>query len=281
MQLYTARVRRLSPLVLLLLAAACSDVSPSAGSPTSAEAPGGDDAVVVHVSDGDSLIVDVAGTEHRVRLIGINAPETDECFGSEATTHLESRLLDRQVTLVADIEPTDQYDRLLRYVYLNGSLINEEMVAGGYAMARSYQPNTARQSALRAAEEAARKAELGLWAKSACAADSDLTIDHVEADAPGPDDENLNGEWIRIANGGDDPQTLDGWSIRDAESVNRFDLPDGIRLEAGDDLTIFTGCGEATASGIFWCSPGPVWNNRGDVAFLLDPDGRIADRFAY
>ncbi|NNC39265.1 MAG: hypothetical protein HKN95_01130 [Acidimicrobiia bacterium] len=274
-------MRRSLSLVFLLLVAACSDLSPSAGSPISADVPAGDEALVVHVSDGDSLIVEIDGTERRVRLIGINAPETDECFGEESSERLESLLLDRQVTLVADLEPEDQYGRLLRYVFLDGSLINEELAAGGYAMARSYEPNTARQSALRAAEEEARTAELGLWAKSACAAESDLTIDHVEADAPGPDDENLNGEWIRIKNDGDDPQTLDGWSIRDAESVNRFEFPDGIRLEAGDDLTVFTGCGDATASGIFWCSPGPVWNNRGDVAFLLDPGGKIADRFDY
>lgn len=273
--LYNVPVRRLLLTVSLLLVPACSavDIEPAA------EVPVGEQAVVVHVGDGDSLIAEVAGVEQRVRLIGINAPESDECFGSEATDRLEALVLDRQVTLVPDVENEDQYDRLLRYVYLEDTLINAELVIGGFAMARSYEPNTAEQDTLRAAEEEARRAELGLW--STCSVASDLQIVHVEADAPGPDDENLNGEWIKIENVGDEARLLDGWSIRDAESANRFEFPAGVLLEAGRSLTVFTGCGEATESGLFWCSPGPVWNNRGDVAFLLNPDGRIAARFGF
>ncbi len=39
---------------------------------------------VVNVPDGDSLVVKVDGIEEKVRLIGVNAPEHDECFGEES-----------------------------------------------------------------------------------------------------------------------------------------------------------------------------------------------------
>lgn len=233
------------------------------------------------MGDGDSLVVDVDGTEEKVRLIGINAPELDECFGLESRAKLESLVNDRQVVLVADVETEDQYGRMLRYVYLNGSLINEDLIAGGFAMARAYEPNTSRKRDFDAAEELARETGRGMWATGACTVSSDLRIDFVQADAPGPDDENLNGEWVEITNGGLQTQSLTGWGLRDAESINRFTFPAGTSLEPGNSLRISTGCGTDESLLLHWCSGGPVWNNGGDVAFLLDPDGRIADRYEY
>ncbi|MDF1596142.1 MAG: lamin tail domain-containing protein [Acidimicrobiia bacterium] len=270
-------MRRLLLLPLVFLVAACADLAGNDPGPPAA----GQAGVVVHVGDGDSLVVEVDGIEEKVRLIGINAPELDECFGVESKARLESLVFDRPVVLVADVETEDQYGRMLRYVYLDGSLINEDLVAGGFAMARSYEPNTSRQGDFDAAEDLARETGRGMWANSTCAVHSDLQIDFVQADAPGPDDENLNGEWVEITNGGLETQLLTGWSLRDAESVHRFTFPVGTSLEPGDSLRISTGCGTDERRLLHWCSGGPVWNNGGDVAFLLDPDGRIADRYKY
>lgn len=74
---------------------------------------------------------------------------------------------------------------------------------------------------------------------------------------------------------------LTGWSLRDAESVNRYSFPSGIEVEPGEAVRISTGCGDDSTSELHWCSAMPVWNNRGDVAFLLDPAGKIADRYEY
>ncbi len=272
-------MRRLFLFSLVLFVAACTEVTGDAVG--SSSVPDGDRALVVHVSDGDSLIVEFEGIEHRVRLIGINAPERDECFGSEAWARLEAMVLDQQVTLVKDVETEDQYGRMLRYVYLDGSLINADLVKDGFAMARSYEPNTSARASLSAAESEARRDRLGLWAEGACAVSASVRIDHIEADAPGPDDENLNGEWLELVNEGDSRVELSSWSIRDAESVNRFSIPDGAGLDAGQSLRIYTGCGDDSPADLFWCSATPVWNNRGDVGYLLDPEGKIADRSDY
>ena len=274
-----SEVRHLFLVILTVFAAACTETLVDNTVPSTA--PAGEQAHVIYVSDGDSLIVDLDGTEQKVRLIGINAPEREECFGPESRDRLHALLDDQTVTLVADIESTDQYDRLLRYVYLDGRHINEEMVRLGNVMARSYAPNTAHQEAFDDAQTEARDSGAGMWAEGVCAIASTLRIAAIQADAPGPDDENLNGEWVEIENTGPDPVNLTGWSLRDAESVNRYSFPSGMGVEPGEAVRVFTGCGDDSPTGLHWCSATPVWNNRGDVAFLLDPAGKIADRYEY
>lgn len=132
-------------------------------------------ATVVRVVDGDTVVVDVGGTEESVRLIGIDTPESvardrpNECFGAEASARLESLLpVGTAVRLTRDVEPRDMYDRLLAYVQRrsDGLFVNAAQVADGYAEAKDYPPNTAYRDDFEAAERAARSAELGLW--SAC-----------------------------------------------------------------------------------------------------------------
>lgn len=132
-------------------------------------------ATVVRVVDGDTVVVDVGGTEESVRLIGIDTPESvardrpNECFGAEASARLESLLpVGTAVRLTRDVEPRDMYDRLLAYVQRlsDGLFVNAAQVADGYAEAKDYPPNTAYRDDFEAAERAARSAGLGLW--SAC-----------------------------------------------------------------------------------------------------------------
>jgi micrococcal nuclease len=136
------------------------------------------DATVVRVVDGDTLVVDSEGEEDRVRLIGIDTPESVkpgtpvECFGKEASTHLAGLLPEgTPVRLERDVEARDRYERLLAYVYRaeDGLFINHEMVAEGYAQPVTYPPNVAHTDELVAAGRTAREQDLGLW--SACGGD--------------------------------------------------------------------------------------------------------------
>ena len=241
--------------------------------------------MVVSVTDGDTIRVDHAGgLNDPVRLIGINTPESGECFGPEATTALKTLVADRNVIMVLDVSQRDQFERLLRYIYLlDGTFVNEVMVRQGFALAREFPPDTAQASVLADAQAQAKADGLGLWAADACGTpvDANLTITHVEFDAPGNDNENLNGEWVDITNQGTSDTATTGWVLKDESASHRYNFPADFVIVAGSDVRVFTGCGTDTNTSLYWCSGGAVWNNTGDTAYLLDPNGNIHDQYAY
>ena len=133
----------------------------------------GDTAHVERVVDGDTIRVRFEGASdiERVRLILIDAPEVTgagECFGDRATTFVTGLLpAGTIVRLERDVSETDRFDRLLRYVYLeDGRMLNELLVAEGYASVATFPPDLRHLDRMRAAEAAARAAGRGLW--SAC-----------------------------------------------------------------------------------------------------------------
>ena len=154
-------MRRL--LVLLLLVGACSRAP--APVPT-------DTGTVVAVVDGDTLDVDLGGRTERVRLLGIDTPETVDpdrpvgCHGPEASALTHSLLPDgTAVRLERDTEARDRYGRLLAYVFRvdDGLFVNEAILAAGEAETLSIEPNHAYAGRLAAAAEAARASGTGLW----------------------------------------------------------------------------------------------------------------------
>lgn len=127
---------------------------------------GDEGAIVARVFDGDSVQLD---TGHGLRYIGIDAPEaqhdrrTAKCFADEATARNRELVEGNTVRLEQDVSNTDRYGRLLRYVYVGDTFVNETLVREGYARARAYPPDTEYQAVLRAAETEARAARRGLW----------------------------------------------------------------------------------------------------------------------
>jgi micrococcal nuclease len=151
-----------------LLVAACSDPSTA----RSSTAPG--TATVVRSVDGDTIEVRIGGRGERVRLLGIDTPETKDlrrpvqCFGKEASEHT-AQLLPRGtvVRIERDVEARDRYGRLLAYVFrvTDGLFVNLDLAGNGYAALYTYPPNVAHVDELRAAVEQARTANLGLWGR--------------------------------------------------------------------------------------------------------------------
>lgn len=119
------------------------------------------------VTDGDTLVV---SDGRRVRLAQVDAPETSECFGSQATEALRRLTTARTLVLRPPSEgpETDRYGRTLADVHVGGVSVNEALVREGAAewfeQFASEDPDLARR--LRSAEEEARRAGRGLW--SAC-----------------------------------------------------------------------------------------------------------------
>jgi micrococcal nuclease len=127
---------------------------------------------LLQVIDGDTIRVRMPdGSEERVRYIGIDAPEVahsdsaGEYLGEEATAHNKELLAAGALRLETDVEERDDYGRLLAYVWAGEVFINERMVRDGYARARNYPPNLARQDELWKAHDQAREAGIGIWSR--------------------------------------------------------------------------------------------------------------------
>jgi micrococcal nuclease len=157
----------------LVLVAGSGCGSPAAGPDPAASAPPGT-ARLVRVVDGDTLVVAFGTAEERIRLIGIDTPETKkpdtpvECFGTEASAHLHDLLPEGEaLRLERDVEERDRYGRLLAYVYRagDGLFVNEALVAHGYAAALTIPPNVAHRDEFTDAARRARLAGAGLWAR--------------------------------------------------------------------------------------------------------------------
>ena len=157
---------------------------PTGEAPIVGEAQGPpDDALtmeVVSITDGDTLTLRtdeptaLVGTTDPVpvRLIGIDAPEAYpllECFGEEATAALAALApVGTALRVAVDVEARDRYDRLLLYLWTPaGEFLNVRLVADGVATAILVEPNGAHIDELRAAEDEARAAGVGMW--GACA----------------------------------------------------------------------------------------------------------------
>ena len=122
------------------------------------------EAEVVRVVDGDTIVVSQDGSEYRVRYILIDTPEQGEPLYNEATK-LNQLLIGRQtIYLLKDVSETDRYDRLLRYVYTqDGLLVNAEIVRQGMARVAVFPPDTKLEKEIRAAEAEARERKIGVW----------------------------------------------------------------------------------------------------------------------
>ncbi len=127
-------------------------------------------ATCVSVVDGDTIKVDVDGTVYTLRYIGIDTPETVhpskpvEWMEPEATEANRQLVEGETVYLEKDVSETDQYGRLLRYVFLeDGTNVNNELVRLGYAQSSTYPPDVRYQDLFIAAQQEAREAEMALW----------------------------------------------------------------------------------------------------------------------
>ncbi len=145
-------------LPLILLAVQCQALSAGTGTVTA-------------VVDGDTIRVTTSAGRETVRLLGVDTPEPArrgapiEYFADQATEFTKQRTLGQIVRLEADpqADTRDTYGRALRYVYLaDGSLLNADIIAGGYGHAYTRFPYS-KLAAFRALEREARVSGRGLW----------------------------------------------------------------------------------------------------------------------
>lgn len=160
--------------VAVVAAALCTlaACSPSAGDAETAPGILHGPYPVVRTVDGDTIRVDRDGEEIAIRLIGLDTPETVaadrpvECFGPEASARTAELVDGGEVWLEYDEVSglTDKYDRTLAFVWLDReTMLNEILIAEGYAEEVTYTEGYAHAEVFRSAESRARDARAGLW----------------------------------------------------------------------------------------------------------------------
>ncbi|NLO89220.1 MAG: nuclease [Clostridia bacterium] len=141
------------------------------------EVPGFVKAYVAKVIDGDTIVAVFEGKEEKVRLIGVDTPESTirhEPYGKEASSYTKSKLLGKTIYLEKDVSERDKYGRLLRYVWLEvpkskseneirSKMFNAILLLGGYAQVATYPPDVKYTDYFVKFQQEARKSGKGFW----------------------------------------------------------------------------------------------------------------------
>jgi micrococcal nuclease len=135
-----------------------------------------EEGTVTRVVDGDTIEVFENNQVSKIRLIGVNTPETldprkeVECFGIEASMFLKKELEGKKVKLEADKTQTDKdtYGRDLRYVFLNETNINKKIIEEGYGFEFTYKKPYVYQEDFKKVEKLAKENKKGLWDSTNC-----------------------------------------------------------------------------------------------------------------
>lgn len=126
---------------------------------------------VVRVVDGDTFVIYYNGTNEKVRLIGVDTPESvhpneekNTEFGDMVSNYSKKMLTGKKIQIEFDVEKRDKYGRLLAYVYLDGQMYNEVLLEKGYAKLATYPPNVKYVDEFTKIQKRARENKMGMWA---------------------------------------------------------------------------------------------------------------------
>lgn len=260
---------RVLVIVLLVLAAAYLGIDDPL-----VDRPHTEDRTVTAVIDGDTVRL---ADGQRLRLVGINTPETGQPHAAAATQRLTQLIANETATIEYAERPQDQYGRLLGYLHVNGTLVNRVLVREGLATVYVVGNPGRHHETLLAAEQTAQQERTGLWEQSPTA--DCVTVTAFNPDPPGDDTTRLHAENLTLRNTCDTAITLRDWSVKDA-GTNRYDFT-GLTLEQGGAVTLRSGTGTDTQQVLHWGSEQAVWNNDGDAVFVRDAAGRLVAYRAY
>lgn len=128
---------------------------------------------VTRVVDGDTIELDFNGTKEKVRLIGIDAPESvhpdadkNVEAGKIVSEYTKEKLEGKEIALEFDVQERDQYGRLLAYVWVDGEMYNKHLLSVGYAQVSTYPPNIKYVNDFIEIQRNAREGHIGLWGET-------------------------------------------------------------------------------------------------------------------
>jgi hypothetical protein len=114
-------------------------------------------------------------------------------------------------------------------------------------------------------------------AEDANNAKSKIAITNANFKAASPEKDNLNGEWVEIANQGTSAQNLQGWTLSDQD--NHTYAFKSFTLQPEASVKVHTGTDDDSATDLFWNMKVSIWNNEGDMATLKDASGNVVSRY--
>lgn len=262
---------------------------------------------VVHVGDGDTVLVDLDGDNSNsvipVRLLGIQAMEVgkgthpiDQCHADEARAELMELALGKHVELASAAKSVDYVrNRLQRTMYIvNGDGTRIDAAARllrdgqGFWFPKAKEP-THNLEYRRLAAQAATE-HLNLWDPTSCGTgyspDANLSM-WVQWDGDGNDQQDPNAEYVAIHNNGSTPVDLSGWTVRET-SLSWYGMPAGTVIAPGSTLRLYSGNGSNSSTRLYWGRNRPLFTNIvagrayiGDGAYLFDPSGNLRFNFSY
>ena len=229
------------------------------------------DMTVTDVIDGDTFYL---GNGDKIRMLGINTPESGRPYAQEATDFLTNMILGKEVTLVNDSknDDVDSYGRLLAHVYVNDTFVNYEIIKAGYAFWYPYTSGTDFDTEYEAAQNDASNNKVGLWTESSY----NLTIDYIEYN---PDGDEADGEYVVLTNHENYNISMVGWFLQDEAALTAYEF--NLTIESNTTIRIYTGIGTDNSTTIFWGWHQGIWNNSGDFAILQDENGYMVDSYRY
>jgi len=236
---------------------------------------------IMEIVDGDTVKTENGDT---IRLLHINTAEKGEKCHEEAKQRLSDLILNKTVWIERDMQDKDQYDRKLRYLFLEyntdpknyGGFVNLMLLKEGFASLLIIEPNMKYKFVF---ENALENAEGCLFERSpfyGC-----FSIEKFNYDVKGNDCESPNSEYVKIKN---NCKAIDmnSWTIKDsARHVYTFK---DFFLKSDTSFTLHSGSGQDNKTDLFWNVGGScpvVWNNEGDSLFLRDSDGKLALLYNY
>jgi endonuclease YncB( thermonuclease family) len=247
-------------------------------------------AYVMNVIDGVTIEVSSGGGIEQIRYIGIDMLEyTNEPEVWAAMTEKNRSLVEgKQALLIEGGAGGYEGDLPLRYVIVDDTFVNLELVQSGYAIAKSTPPFTSCDEVFAEAEIAAIADKRGLWAPDPTP--TRTLIPPTPTVSPIGDVVVIKvfflgtfwqepDEFVEIYNSGTLPVQLEGWSLSDNQR-HVFVYPNFV-LGSNQYCRVYTNQYQPQNCGFSYFKPSPIWDNGGDCAYLKDSTGRLVDTFCY
>ncbi|MEL6343365.1 MAG: thermonuclease family protein [Myxococcota bacterium] len=254
---------------MLLVWLAASPLALADDPPTSAR--------VVDVYDGDTFTL---SNGDRVRLRGINTPEMKppEPYALQAKAAASRMILNKTVTLHYSEPARDGYGRLLASIEVEGQDLATELIRQGYGHIFIIPPEQLDAAPMVAAQAEARAERRGIWKTRSYSGQMHITSFHPNA--PGRDQDNLNGEYMRICNVSTEPLDFSGWMLKN-RAKDEYTMP-ALTIPVGHTVMVFSGPGNhqddpSLQLQVYLNNETPVWDNASEKAILYDTAGEKID----